>query len=162
MQGLTEERGKMPFTLFYEYFPEIAERETRSIIITPHSKLKLPAGEYAFLEMFCDEPGCDCRRVFISVLASFSKELQAVIAWGWEDLAFYSNWMKSKELEQAEYLKGPSLNIGSPITNLSNALLELAQQVLLKDEDYVQRIQRHYKMFRDKIDGRKDGRLQKK
>lgn len=56
----------MPFRLFHDLFPEIAERETRSVFL-PVAQNGLPAGGYAFKEMFCDEPGCDCRRAFFPV-----------------------------------------------------------------------------------------------
>jgi hypothetical protein len=58
--------GQMPFQLFHDLFPEMAERETRSVIVPPGSPPSgLPPGQYAFLEMFCNEKGCDCRRVFL-------------------------------------------------------------------------------------------------
>ena len=139
--------------MFYDYFPEIAKRETRSITVLPQSNMGLPAGSYGFLEMFCDESECDCRRVFLMVMASFRTDVQAVIAWGWEDIHFYVDWIKYGEPKDAKYLQGPILNVGSPETELSDALLELARNVLLKDSNYVQRIKRHYRMFRDRVDG---------
>jgi len=42
----------MPYELLYNRLPKIAERETRSIIITEDSDLGSPAGQYGFLEMF--------------------------------------------------------------------------------------------------------------
>ena len=44
------------------------------------------------------------------------------------------------------------LSRGSPATELAPALLELVRHVLLKDAQYIERIKRHYKMIRDKID----------
>lgn len=55
----------MPFAHFYNYFPEVAKGETHSITISPASEFGLPPDDYGFLEMYCDEPGCDCRRVLI-------------------------------------------------------------------------------------------------
>lgn len=142
----------MPFRMFHDYFPEIAERETRSITVLPGSGIPLPAGGYAFLEMFCDEPGCDCRRVFFMVMASFRTEEQAVVAWGWEDVEFYAKWMKYGDRSEAEMLQGPILNFGSRETDLSDGILDLARDVLLKDADYVERVKRHYRMFRERVD----------
>jgi len=142
----------MPFRMFHDYFPEIAERETRSITVPPQSNLGLPSGSYGFLEMFCDEAGCDCRRVFFTVMASFRTDIQAVIAWGWEDIQFYANWIKYGDRKDAKYLQGPILNIGSPETELSDAILELARSILLEDADYVHRIKRHYRMFRKRVE----------
>jgi hypothetical protein len=140
------------YVLFHNYFPELAKRETRSITILPGSDLGLPAGEYGFLEMYCDEPGCDCRRVFLYVVCSFRKGVQAVVASGWEDVAFYAKWMKYGNETDAVHLKGPVLNLGSPATDLAPALLEVVRSILLRDPEYVERIKRHYTMFREKID----------
>ena len=144
----------MPFRYLHDVFPVLAERETRSIIVLEDSPRKLPSGEYAFCEMFCDEKGCDCRRVFFTVRASFApEEIQAVVAWGWEDLGFYVKWMRHGTPDEAIEVKGPSLNLGSPETNLSDEILKLTQEVLLKDREYVERVKRHYQMFRFKIEG---------
>jgi hypothetical protein len=152
-------RGKeMPFRLFHDLFPDVAERETRTLTVLPGSHHGLPAGNYAFLEMFCDEPRCDCRRVFFWVISSLRKDVEAVVAWGWEDLDFYAKWMKYGSRKDAEDLKGPILNIGSPETKLAPAILELARNVLLQDKAYIERIKRHYRMFRDRIEG-KTGRM---
>ncbi len=144
----------MPFTAFDRYFPEVARAETRTITVLPGSPLGVPAGDYAFLEMYCDEPGCDCRRVMFSVMSSTHKGLVAVIAWGWEDRGFYARWWGRDDPEGVEELKGPVLNLGSPQTRHSKRLLELAQQYLLTDPAYVERIKRHYALFRAEIDGK--------
>ena len=65
---------------------------------------------------------------------------------------FYRRWFKYGDLGDAIELKGPVLNFGSPATKLAPALLELVRNVLLKDPEYVERIKRHYRMFRDAVD----------
>ena len=60
----------MPFQLFHDLFPAIAEAETRSItVFEDQSTTGLPKGHYAFCEMFCNERDCDCRRVFFYVVS---------------------------------------------------------------------------------------------
>lgn len=142
----------MPFALFHSRFPEVAERETRTITVLPNSDLALPAGDYGFLEMFCDEPDCDCRRVFFYVVSSVRKDVEAVVTWGWETRSFYARWMKDDDPEVLFTLKGPALNPGSPQTNLAPALLSLVQTVLLRDPEYVQRVKKHYRLFRNHVD----------
>ncbi|CAK8722009.1 hypothetical protein KKHLCK_11265 [Candidatus Electrothrix laxa] len=83
----------MPYSFFHSRLPKVAERETRSVTLFDHSEFNLPPADYAFLEMFCDEPDCDCRRVFFSVISSRDEEIKAVISWGWEDQTFYTTWM---------------------------------------------------------------------
>ena len=146
----------MPYAGFHNFFPEIARRETRSVAITDPS-LPLPPGEYGLIEMYCDEPGCDCRRVFLCVTASFRKGPEAVVAYGWEDEAFYARWMKDDDPLVLKTLKGPTLNLGSPASELALAILDLIEDVVLKDEAYIERLKRHYRMFRDVVDG-KDAR----
>src|SRR4029077_7239875 len=67
---------------FHEAFPDLAAQETRTI--TTLASAYLPAGSYTFIEMYCDEPHCDCRRVFFSVLSSNTLQIETVIAYGWE------------------------------------------------------------------------------
>jgi len=143
----------MPYVMFHEYFPEVAERETRTITVMPGSDTGLPAGDYGFLEMYCDERGCDCRRVFFNVVSSSGRHQEAVVAWGWEDAAFYARWFTYNDPSIVAELKGPVLNVGSPQGRLAPAILKLVCDVLLCDTDYIERIKRHYQMFRAAIDG---------
>ena len=144
----------MPYQMFSDLFPETAAAETRSItIFGDHSETGLPAGEYGFGEMFCNERGCDCRRVFFYVMVPLRKEPRAVIAWGWESASFYAKWMGIDDPETIAELKGPVLNLGSPQTELAPALLDFTRDALLQDKAYVDRIKRHYLMFRRKIEG---------
>ncbi len=141
----------MPYVCFHEYFPEIAERETRTITILEQSSSELPPGEYSFVEMYCNERKCDCRRVFFYVISSLKKDVEAVIAYGWESPEFYARWMGNDDPETIEELQGPILNMGSPQSSLAPAVLELVRDVLLQDELYVERLKTHYRMFRDKV-----------
>ncbi|MFZ3047472.1 MAG: hypothetical protein WA151_16305 [Desulfatirhabdiaceae bacterium] len=153
----------MPYAAFYNLFPEIAETETRAVTLLHRFVFNLPPASYSFIEMFCDEAGCDCRRVFLCVISSLDEKPKAVIAWGWETEDFYKKWMGSDPID-IDMLKGPSLNLASPQSEIAPALLNLFKQVLLPDQDYIERIKRHYHMFREKIDGkpRAGARISKK
>jgi hypothetical protein len=50
-------------------------------------------------------------------------------------------------------LQGPVLNLGSPETVLSQGVLTLFKEMLLVDPVYTDRVKRHYKLFRDKVEG---------
>jgi len=143
----------MPYAMFHQHFPEVAEKETRSITILRDSDWDLPAGNYGFLDMFCNEPRCDCRRVFLCVISERTKGIEAYIAYGWESLAYYRKWLRFDDPHTISELKGPVLNEGNPQSSLAPALLKLFQEVLLKDTEYLERIKRHYNMFRARIDG---------
>lgn len=142
----------MPFVLFHQHFPEIAEKETRTLTLLPSFKPGLPWGKYAFLEMYCDEQGCDCRRVFFSVASSRTKNIEAVLAYGWEPPSFYTTWLGDGDPHTIAELKGPSLDLGSPQSKLAPAILDIFNTVLLNDTEYMDRVIRHYKLFRNYID----------
>ncbi len=142
----------MPYALFHDHFPKTAERETRTITVLPKSDVGLPPGDYSLLEMYCDEKGCDCRRVFFYVISSFRKDVEAVVAYGWESPKFYEEWMGDDDPHSIRTLKGPALNLGSPESELAPAILDLVENVVLRDGAYVERLKAHYTMFRGKID----------
>ncbi|KXA91171.1 hypothetical protein AKJ57_02185 [candidate division MSBL1 archaeon SCGC-AAA259A05] len=131
----------MAYTDFHEKFPKVAEEETRSIIVTSYPKL--PSGRYVLGELYCDEPDCDCRRVFFNVFYEEIEKTVAVVAYGWEDRDFYADWYGEDVPWIIDNLKGPTLNDASPQSKLAPKVLELVKQVL-KDEQYVERIKRHY------------------
>lgn len=151
----------MPFVLFHDHFPEIGKGETRTFTVLERSPAGLPPGHYALLEMYCDEPGCDCRRVFFYVVSSMRKDVEAVIAFGWERPEFYAEWMKDDDPKVIGDLRGPVLNFGSPQSPFAPAILELVKDVVLKDEQYVQRLQTHYWMFRHRMDSDGGSRARK-
>jgi hypothetical protein len=149
----------MPMTPFMQRFPEVGARETRSVTVSQQQDL--PDGDYGFLELYCDEPGCDCRRVTILVLrpeTGWSK-IWATIGYGWESLDFYGAWggAHSDPIE----MQGPYLDPLNVQTKYSPALLNLFR-VLLQSTDYVERLKRHYQMFRDSVEKRdgREGRLE--
>ena len=139
----------MPMTPFMEKFPELGARETRSVTVT--QRQDLPDGEYGFVEFYCDEPGCDCRRVMIDVLrpeTGWSK-IWATISYGWESLDFYKKWGGAGN--DSMEMKEPYLDPLNPQTNYSTALLNLFR-FLVQSPDYVERLQCHYRMFRAAVD----------
>ena len=153
----------MPYQSFHDLCPQTAEAETRSItVLGDDSPTGLPPGQYVFCESFCNEPRCDCRRVFFCVISSFRRGPEAVIAWGWEKPEFYAMWMHDDDPETVRRLVGPCLNLGSPATELADALLDLARNVLLRDAAYVERVKRHYRMFRNKIDAKAKAEIKAK
>jgi hypothetical protein len=152
----------MPFVAFHKFCPEVAARETRTIHVLPGSNLGVPPADYHFEEMYCDERGCDCRRVMFAVMSSARGDMEAVIAWGWESRDFYARWMHMDDPAMLDELQGPILNLGSPQSQHAGALLRIAQQFLLSDPAYVERIKRHYALFREHIDPKKGHRARGK
>jgi len=140
----------MAYTSFHEKFPEIAEKETR--VITAINNPELPPGNYDLLESYCNEVDCDCRRVFFNVYSEGRNELVAVIAYGWEDSKFCADWFGDNDPQIIGELKGPILNSASPQSKLAPVLRDIVEKYVLKDEHYIERIKRHYRMFKDLIE----------
>ena len=135
----------MPFIPLFETHPELASQETRSIILLEEQN-GLSAGAYDFTEFFCDE--CDCRFAYIYVIGGAKKpERLAVFTFGWESASFYKKHFSFINNEQALMLKGPSLAVGQPQSKYSAELLKYFKEVTA-DSKYVDRIKRHYDIFR--------------
>ena len=90
--------------------------------------------------------------MFFYVVSSARQDVEAVVAWGWETRAFYAKWAREDDRAVLDTLLGPVLSLGSPQTELAPALLALVMTVLLRDEQYVARVKRHYRMFRDHVE----------
>ena len=141
----------MPMVPFVERFRELGARETRSIRVIEGGQA-LPSGEYGFFEFYCNEVGCDCRRVVLQVLrpeTGWSK-IWATIAYSWESLDFYRKrgWTGRDLID----VVGPSLDPFNPQTKYSPALLDVFRS-MIQARDYVERLQRHYRMFRKTVEG---------
>ena len=67
----------MPYSLFHSRFPDVAERETRTVTVIDSSDFNLAPAHYCFLEMFCDEPGSQVATVvgFSSLLCHLFKKI---------------------------------------------------------------------------------------
>ncbi len=149
----------MPFELFANRFPDLGPRETRTLTVLDDDH-RLPRGRYSFVEMYCNESSCDCRRAFIQIhrddvvaAATSWPDPLATISYGWEPDDFYRAWagwpLTDHELE---LLRGPALEPFNPQSVHSEALLDAFKTYLLTDDAYVERIIRHYGMFRERID----------
>jgi len=133
--------------LFQERCPEVANRERRSIIVRGDDRL--PDGHYGFFESYCNEAGCDCRRVFLTVLSTDHEGVLATITYGWESRAFYRRWMgRLHDEEDVDELKGPVLAPMTLQSDLAPALLELFEEKIM-DPEYEERLARHYRMFKE-------------
>lgn len=138
----------MPYIPFYELCPETAVEETRVItLLHKNNDFNLPIGEYAFLELFCDE--CNCRRVFLKVLLD-QKEV-ATIAYGWGKLSFYRREFKGFDDKTIKDLQGPVLESFQYQSEIADRVFKMFKQILFADKEYVARIEKHYKQFNGKL-----------
>ena len=122
---------------FMQRFPEVGARETRCVTVP--QRQSLPQGDYGFVEFYCDEPDCDCRRVMIDVLRpeTGGSKVWATISYGWESLDFYRQWDGGGS--DPVQIKGPYLDPLNPQTKYSSALLDLFR-FLIQSPEYVARL----------------------
>jgi len=153
----------MPYAPMYELLPEVAMKETRTITVFPGNEFGVPPGNYGLIEMYCNDEGCDCRRVFITVISSVTEDSVAVITFGWSSLDFYTKWfyrgraVKFTELDEIDRysinnMHGIHLNDTSKQSKIAPAILQMVTKCALNDTTYIDRLKRHYKLFRAKID----------
>ncbi len=153
----------MFFKRFVEFFPEIAEKETRRI--TLRNDPQIPDGEYAFVDSFCEDKNCDCRRAYFEVLQidpDYEMFHAATISYGWEDLDFYASWSPYLPSEMAAAIKGPILIPPDRQSPYAERFLEMFESKFLIDPAYVERIKRHYALFKTKLGGRAIKKKRKK
>ncbi len=134
---------------FFSRFPDVAARETR-VITLAHPQRGLPAGSFGFLELYCVDPKCDCRRVLLQVRAEDKPdEILATINYGWESVAFYAEWLHG-DAKGAHEIRSASLDPLNPQSKYAHSFLSLFQSVLLQDKAYIERLKHHYGMFKRK------------
>jgi hypothetical protein len=84
---------------FHSIFPELAQREVRCVHVgTPPDgvpDMGLRADEYVYVEYYCEDLDCDCRRVFLQVIAKKQpgKVFASISSYGWENERFYRRKM---------------------------------------------------------------------
>ena len=139
---------------FFQLFPEIAETETRCVTILPGGRYELPPDTYDFVETFCNDKGCDCRRVWFHVSRRSTGDAVADITYGWETPAFYEKWFGSKNPDIVRGMIGPIIPPGGISSGIAPEILDIFKTLLLTDDTYIARVKRHYRLFRAKLDGK--------
>lgn len=142
----------MPFVPFRSLFRKIADDEMRNIFVG--DERGNVAYSYAFVEAFCDEYGCDCRRALLMVLDHASGRQVATLGYGWASADYYRSQFSFLTDEEAHQMTGLSLEPMALQSEISTKILALAQENLATDVGYLERIERHYAMFRASIDAR--------
>lgn len=122
-------------------------KEIRALTVVGKGPGALPADEYGFMEFYCDDLECDCRRAFIQVLArSRPGKVLASINVGWESLEFYRQRMPHMP-EAAQEIVSGSLDPINEQSELAPALLEVFRNTVAT-ADYRARLKSHYELFR--------------
>ncbi len=138
----------MSMVPFYAVFPDLAFSEMRAIFARGSGDI--PDGEYGFVESYCDEAGCDCRRVIITIKSPPPvSQIWATINYGWESVEYYERWMGSNKY--VKECRGAYLDPLNPQTEYANFFLGFVETAL-EDKAYVERLKRHYQLFKQSIE----------
>jgi len=140
----------MPFRPLIHFYPDLALEEMRSFILTD-GDFGVPAGNYDLFENYCDEKGCDCRKVMINIIttAGGQPKIWATIGHGWENPSYYFQNF-SDDVGLARAMSGSYLEQMCEQSKYSPAFLEIWKD-MIKDENYAERLKAHYKKFKEKI-----------
>jgi hypothetical protein len=123
----------MSLVPFYFVDLELAVAETRALTLFKPEE-SIPAGKYDFLEYFCPDPDCDCRRVMLNVVDERNpKVFLASVSYGFD-----------RDLEDA----GPFLDPLNKQSRHARTFLGLMQEVIFTDQAYLARLERHYHMMK--------------
>jgi hypothetical protein len=118
---------------FFRVDAELAAKETRTATLFKPDD-GIPVGSYGFLESYCPDPDCDCRRVMINVVEEKQPtQFLASISYGFD-----------RQAEDA----GPYLDPLSEQCAYAAALMRLVERTALNDPSYVARLERHYALVK--------------
>lgn len=111
--------------------------------------LDLPQDTYVFLENYCINKNCDCRKVMINAISKSNPKILGTFTYGWEELKYYTKWL-SGDKELAIELKGPALELGGIQSEYAEILLRKFKG-LVEDEQYRERLKEHYQLFKKRL-----------
>ncbi len=130
---------------FAKRFPELGPRETRTARFPDDDAV--PRGNYAFLELYCEEEDCDCRRVLIQVIEeSTPGKIWATISFGWDAPEWVTDGSDLEGLGVTA--SGAFLDPLCPQSEHAAEFLDLFEWMITQDPAYVERLKRHYAMFK--------------
>jgi hypothetical protein len=125
----------MGMVMLWSLFPELAERETRTVWLPAGNPL--PSDTYALVELYCVDPGCDCRRVMVNVLSERGGRHEATVNHAFDP--------DNDEGGLGQTFLDPLNPQGK------NAALVLRLFVESLDPTYEARLERHYRLVKDAL-----------
>jgi hypothetical protein len=115
---------------------------------------QIPDGEYQFVDMYCNDPLCDCRKTMIQVLHNGTNV--ATINFGWEPHSFYEKWMGSGSSDSMPEMAGATMDITSVNRLSPDGILGLFNALL--DDTWVAVFKRHYKLVKSRLREKQKGK----
>lgn len=120
-----------------------AECQIRTVVLTDDPYL--PSGEYSFLDTYCMENNCDCRKTIIQIF--HDNKLVSIVGYGWESPKFYLRWLNSTRYRKlVKGMSGLSIDSSSPNLVSPKGILLLVQHLL--DDNWTSMLRKHYSLIR--------------
>ena len=136
------------FVPFFELFPYEAEMNTRKIFLSKDIH-GLSRGAYLFVENYCVDKKCDCRKVMINVVQMGDEPvILGTVGFGWEDEAYYIKWIGDKD--NGRLMVGAYLEPGGIQTSYAQNCFKLVKNSL-KDSHYIDLIKERYRAFKERL-----------
>ncbi len=126
----------MPQEPYSVIFPD--SNDPVFVLSLPRKLGGIPRGDYGFVELYCTDKGCDCRRVTILVLDKKMKT-KAVICMGFDP---------------DEPMAGPFLDGTRKQSACAGEILRLFVEMINDEPESLAMFHRHYREVRGKIDGK--------
>lgn len=104
-----------------------------------HKTGKIPKGAYGFIEFYCTDKKCDCRRTTLFVLNEKMQE-KAVISMGFDP---------------DDELAGPFLDDFHKQSPFAEQLLDIFVELVNEQPEFLEAMHRHYREVRTKVEGKK-------
>ena len=108
----------------------------------------LPDGEYRFVDTYCTDPTCDCRKTMIQ---AYRNDVHvSTINFGWEPAEFYRKWMGVSSGDDVDLsMSGASIDFNSPDRVSPSGMLAFFQALL--DENWIAKFKTHYAGVKTKV-----------
>jgi len=119
--------------------PKKAQEESRAVNPGPDSGL--PERFFLFVETYCDDPGCDCRRVILRVIDTQTHQIVAAINHGFEP-------PEPQFPDEEQTFLDPSY----PMSRFAPWFLAFFRTMISEDPSYQKRLERHYAMWKRVVD----------
>lgn len=122
------------------------KHQVRAITITDNPML--PSGAYSFIDFYCTDKDCDCRKAIIFVY--HQDQHVSTVNYGWENEKFHTDWMGAGDHDEvAREMSGLSLDWGSPDRVSPEGILNLMKHLM--DEKWTSTLKNHYKLMRKEL-----------
>jgi len=108
----------------------------------------LPDGDYTFVDTYCTDASCDCRRTLIQVL--HNGIYVSTIGFGWESPSYYKKWMDvTSDEEYMPQLHGATIDMNSPNKVPAQSMIAFFDALL--DDQWIKTFKRNYAAVKKKI-----------